>query len=298
VSPRDKALWLAMQRRASSLSPDLARELLDAYRIIRESLSDAELTRLITSGQLESIVDKAVLERAFAPVRQRIVEAVQRGFHGNVSQLPKAGTIDGELAVTFDLLSPDVITAVRELDSRVINTLRDDVRDTVRAIVENGLRDGDSHKTIARDLRSVIGLSPTQAENVQKYRAKLEGLTRSPLSQDQIDKKVAAYERRAIRLNADTNARTATLDSLKLGQTLSWQDAVDNGLVDPNTLWKRWTSVGDDRVRDEHVAMNGEEVPFNDSYSNGEYTPGESTYNCRCISRVFVKRASPSLIAA
>jgi hypothetical protein len=31
-------------------------------------------------------------------------------------------------------------------------------------------------------------------------------------------------------------------------------------------------------------------VPFDDTYSNGEMVPGESTYNCRCVSIVFVAR--------
>jgi len=33
-------------------------------------------------------------------------------------------------------------------------------------------------------------------------------------------------------------------------------------------------------------------VPFGSTYSNGEDVPGESTYGCRCVSRVFVARAA------
>jgi hypothetical protein len=50
-------------------------------------------------------------------------------------------------------------------------------------------------------------------------------------------------------LNAETNARTATVDSLKLGQQLTWQDAADKGIVDLALLDKTWVTVGDDRVR-------------------------------------------------
>lgn len=43
---------------------------------------------------------------------------------------------------------------------------------------------------------------------------------------------------------------------------------------------KIWVTVGDERVRDEHAAMDGEEVPLNGVFSNGLSEPSEP--NCRC----------------
>ena len=43
---------------------------------------------------------------------------------------------------------------------------------------------------------------------------------------------------------------------------------------------KEWLATMDDRVRDEHAAMNGEIVGLNEVFSNGEMFPGEP--NCRC----------------
>lgn len=279
---------MAAQRRANRLSPDMAKDLLEAWRVLRESLNDAELARLIASGQIDKILDEALLDKAFTPLKERILAATKKGFQAATPEMPKVA----QAMVGFDTLSPDVITAVRKLDSRVINTLKDDVRDTVKAYVENGLRDQKTANAVARELRSVIGMSPTQAENVVKYEARLRALVRKPLTDAQIDKKVAAYTRRAIALNADTVSRTASLDSLKLGQKLSWQDAITKGVVNGADLYKRWTTVGDDRVRDSHREMNGEEVPFDGHYSNGDDVPGESDWNCRCLSRVIVKKPS------
>lgn len=44
---------------------------------------------------------------------------------------------------------------------------------------------------------------------------------------------------------------------------------------------KRWNTAGDDRVRDEHAAMEGETVPLDASFSNGLDFPSEP--NCRCV---------------
>lgn len=43
---------------------------------------------------------------------------------------------------------------------------------------------------------------------------------------------------------------------------------------------KEWLATMDDRVRDEHAAMNGEVVGIDEAFSNGEMFPNEP--NCRC----------------
>lgn len=290
MSPRDRALWLQFQRRANALSPAMARDLMDAWRVLRESLDDAELARLIASGRIDQILDDALLDTAFAPLKERILAATKKGFQATAPEMPNVA----QAAIAFDTLAPAVIEGVRKLDSRVVNDLKDDARETVRAFVENGLRDGRTPAAVGRELRGVIGLSPTQAQNVANYETKLRALVRHPLTDAQIEKKVQSYIRRAIALNTETVSRTASLDATKLGQKLSWQDAIAKGVVNGADLWKRWVTVGDDRVREEHQAMNGEEVPFGNTYSNGEDVPGESAYNCRCLSRVFVKRPTQS----
>lgn len=419
MTPRERALYLRFQRRAAAQSPDMAKALLDAYRQIRDTLSPAEIERLIASGQLDRIIDDATLDRAVIKVRERIVESVQQGFKATVRDLPKAGLVQGTPAISFDVLSPKVIEGVRALDSRVMNTIKDEIKETVRAHVENGLRDGKGPREIVRGLRSTIGLSPTQAQYVANYRRALEsgdvskalgyglrdrrfdgtvrgggGMVRlyraevpftakqaaewkahymsdptigremvasrgrwfadsreqvqlyadrpgarvyavdvprsvamrarsvdeswteyrlprkyadakrlledmpnapgGGLSPEKIDRMVAAYEKRMTAFHAETVSRTATLDSMKLGQRLSWEDAARKGIVDRGLLQKKWITVQDDRVRPEHKLMHGESVPFDNTFSNGDTIPGESDFNCRCIARYF--QASPSTI--
>jgi hypothetical protein len=91
-----------------------------------------------------------------------------------------------------------------------------------------------------------------------------------------------------VAFNAETHSRTIALDSHKMGQRLSWVDAVERGIADRAKLRRRWVTVGDSRVRPEHVKMNGETVGFDEPFSNGQVTPGESEWNCRCIVRVFL----------
>jgi SPP1 gp7 family putative phage head morphogenesis protein len=45
--------------------------------------------------------------------------------------------------------------------------------------------------------------------------------------------------------------------------------------------WKTWVTVGDDRVREEHMAMDGLTIPINESFPIGVVYPPEGA-NCRC----------------
>lgn len=290
MSPAERRFWLAAQRRAAGMQPELHRALLRAFQIIRDSLTDAELTRIIDAGQLDRLLseafNQAVMDRAFIPVRDRIRQQVQQGFKYAVPDLPKGGLVNGALAVMFDHLSPNVIVAIRTLETKAITSLSSDIREAVRAFVENGLRDGVAARTIAKQVRPLIGMSPTQVENAIKYEQKLRD---AGVSAEKIAKQVEAYRKRAIALNANTNAKTITLDSYKRGNMLAWEDARAKGMIPQGAqLTKTWKGIMDDRERPEHVALENETVLMDEPYPNGEMVPGDSTYNCRCISIIRV----------
>lgn len=318
MTPAARAFFDSFHRRAGRLSPEAAAALLKAWRRIAESYSEREMASLIATGRIERLLaqafSEAKLDAALAPVRDRIRGAVSEGVRFTGQQLPRAAA--REIVVAFNILSPDVITAVRALETRALGALKDDVRETVRAYVENGLRDGVAPRTVARQLRSVIGLAPNQEAAVRNFERMLrdgdrEALTRAlrdrrfdatlnkafgadgkALTQAQIETMTAAYRKRMVAFNANTISRTTTLDSMKLGQRLSIDKAIELGVYDADRLKKTWVGVMDERERPEHVAMEGDTVAYDASFSNGEMIPGESSYNCRCLARYFSARAA------
>lgn len=324
MTPAERAYWALLQRRAAELTPDLARALLRAYELLRERVSEAELARLIAEGPdavNRALLAEAVLDRAFLPLRDQIRRAVTAGVRAEQRRMParvRDATTEftSSLSVAFDVLSPHVITAIRTLETRVMTKLSSDARETVRAFVENGLRDGVNPRTVARGLRSVLALAPNQERAIANFRAALETAHTSkdamgyvlrdrrfdatlkaarasgePIPAAKIDRMAEQYRKRMVAFNAETQARTATLDSLKLGQQLAWQDAIERGIVDGGRLEKTWLTVLDGRERPEHHAMNGETVPLEEAYSNGQMIPGESDYNCRCVSQIRMRPA-------
>ena len=294
--------WLRVNRRAATYAPGLARALLKAFAFLREQMPDAVVEPLVRAGDVGAVVDLVVAQAAIAlaPVREQLQGILAESVTYFAREVP-----DGSVGISFNVLRPEVITAVRNLDTKVIGGLEENIRETVRAYIEQGLRTGVNPTETARALREIIGLSPTQLQHVENLRTELEtgqfadaarralidqrfklaNLTELPEAERaaRIARIVDRYRASYITFNADTIARTATLDSLKLGQQLAWQDAIEKGIVD-GPLMKTWKGVLDDRERDEHVAMEGETVPMDEPYSNGNLIPGDDTYNCRCLS--------------
>jgi hypothetical protein len=301
-------LWRRVQRRAAQMDPELASAILRAFARVRDAMSESQIVRALTLGGEErlfqDVLKQAVMDVAFQPVRDQMRTGVRDAFRYHAADLPKPPT-GSTLTVSFDFLNPKVLDAIRTLETRVITSLSDSIRETVRAKVEAGLLAGVNPRETARELRPLIGLGPSQLKEVQNYRDALNGVNgrqesdytlrdkRYGLGKDrtpeQIDRMVATYTKRRIALNAETVARTAALDAQKLGQQLAWSDAVERGVVDGDRLRKQWVTVLDGRERPEHHDMNGSQTGYDQPYSNGDNYAGEGDpWNCRCIDRYFV----------
>jgi hypothetical protein len=308
--------------RIARLSPAVAIALARALRAIAASLDEPELARLIAIGAIDRVITLALadatFDRAFLPFRVALRRAVETGFRWNTPYLPRGGKIDGTVAVVFDQLNQRVIEALRTLETRVVSGLKDSIRETVRQSIARGLEQGLAPRTIARGLRDVIGLSPTQESAVANYRRLLEAgdreaLTRllrdrrfdrtlekalgkngTGLTAERIDRMVEAYRRKSVAMNADTIVTTATKDAYKIAQRESWSAAIDAGIVPSGRLQKTWRHLaGQLHPRPHHEAMDGETVPFDQPYSNGDTYAGESDpWNCHCLDLVTVARSA------
>ena len=415
--------WRRVHARASALVPESTRDFLRAFDVLRTNLTGRQIEAWIAAGAVDRLIAYALTDADFATAfsgyraRIQLVTRDAAAYFGKDIPGVPAKTV----GVAFDYLNPRVVDAVRQLDSKMMQTLATDTRQTVRDIIQKGLESGAGPRQTARALRDVLELAPNQLAAITNFERSLRGVgsagspftralrdrrfdamirkseiksvvapmlaeirgiritadvlgfysgqmdgqivaysgndvvaildytkydgelkvkfvqvrpefrrrgistglydkmraanpgvplttaTTTPegtafrkaynkklggLTEAQVEKMVDAYRRKMIAFNAETNARTATLDAFKLGQELSWQDAKDKGLLgERDVLVKQWKGVMDDREREEHIAMEGETVPIDSPYSNGEMIPGESTYNCRCLSIVYARMA-------
>ena len=161
-----------LTKRAAQMSPELARAQLRAYEMIREVLTEAELARAIRSGEMDALIDGILNDKTDGPFLRLKAKLDQATINATVAEsrfLPSRFQ-----AVVFDTLSPHVVEAVQRLDTRVIDTLRAEVRESVRTQVRLGIEAGKGPRVIARELRPLIGLAPNQAKAVANFRRQLE----------------------------------------------------------------------------------------------------------------------------
>lgn len=293
----------AMERRTKALTPELRMAWAAAVQQLRQQLTDDRVAQLITSGRIDELLTPEVLDDAMRDLRRGMASGLQAGSASVIGTLPEVAQIAFSVRA-----NPRVLEAIRTLDSNLLHGWKRDARATVRTVVEQGLRDGVNPRAVARDLREAVGLAPHQLDEVRNYRKALEdrlamarttgklgGVGRYTLRDKrfdatvrkrnytpaQIDTMVDRYAARRTADHANTIARTAALNANRSGQDAAFRSAIDGGLVDPARSFKTWRSVGDSRVRDDHKAMNGERVRYNEAFTNGQQYPNE--YNCRCL---------------
>jgi uncharacterized protein with gpF-like domain len=87
--------------------------------------------------------------------------------------------------------------------------------------------------------------------------------------------------------SANRNARTMVTGAENKGRQDSYENLADQGVVQK----KVWIATPDDRTRESHLELDGEEVDIDQAFSNGLMFPGDQSgdpsewWNCRCSMR-------------
>lgn len=114
------------------------------------------------------------------------------------------------------------------------------------------------------------------ATNLEDVKLVILAGTDENLSNAQIGRNIRQFYTDRSAFKAMRVARTETSHAAGFGQR---EAARQSGVVKTKT----WITSRDDRVRDEHAAVDGETVDFNEPYSTGEMYPGETAIMCRCV---------------
>lgn len=172
MSAAERELYRRLRRRAALLQPDLARRLLAAYEAIRLALTDAELAVAIQSGQAEALINEVMSDPkagVFSQLRQMLDETVIGAAKAEAAKLPPSIQVGA-----FNVVNRHVLTAAVKLDTEVVQGLADEVRNTVRLYVMDGLQSGKNPREIARATKKYIGLSYNQMQYIENFRHELE----------------------------------------------------------------------------------------------------------------------------
>jgi len=115
-----------------------------------------------------------------------------------------------------------------------------------------------------------------------------------PLSEQKINAIVDKYSDNLLLQRGETIARTESIQSLNKSADEAFQQAIDEGVIASNAVFKIWDSAGDNRVRETHREMDGQRVSMDRPFVSPDGAqlmypgdssmgaPGSDVINCRC----------------
>jgi hypothetical protein len=275
---------------------------------------------LVASGRWREIVDhvdlhhfRETLKKAFDRIGKAYEAAALLGVrkingsfhqaHRRVRFVAKAVDI-----FNFDLFDSDTVAELRRMQDELIVGLSDTARDTIEEIVLDGARRGLSAEAIVSDIRSMIGLTDTQAQAVLNFRNMLETLDRGALTRQlrntaldrtvlnaieageslaavQIDRMVRDYTNNYLDYRAGTIAQTESVRAVNLGLNDAYRQAIDRGALPADAVRREWR-LGDSPcpVCESIPDMNGGGVGVNEAFDSidGEFFNPPVHPNCMC----------------
>ncbi len=297
-----------MEELIARLEPRMRARFREVMRTVRRRRTVAELEAALEDGSIGTVLDdveaaagKVAAESAAA--HATVAAEVLTHVQGKVEQL-----------LSYDGTNPRVVAALQRSRYDMIQGLREDQRQAIGEALRLGAAEGWNPRQTAIAIRDSIGLTADQTRWVANYRRALETADRralayklrdarsdsavraavesgKPLAQDRIDRLVARYSERQLKLRAETIARTETIRAAHEAQDEAYEQVIESGL-DVDRLQAQWHAGAKPRTRDSHVTMNGQlrrhGVPFR-SGAGFELrcpcdasAPASEVVNCRC----------------
>lgn len=316
----------------ASWEPRMRKAFLDAVYQIRDSITLAELARLIEAGRIDDAVRAVGLDPGkFRSMNATLLAAYEAGGLATMATIPATVVAAGyRLNIDFNVRNLRAEEWLRTYSAQMIREITESQQAAIRDVLVKGMEEGRGPRQVAGDLlgrlnpktgrreHGLIGLTQTQIEWARNYARELATGDRAALTRKMRDTRFdaiirraiaekrgltkaealpifRAYLHRALRVLAETIARTEMLAAFHASQQESYQQAIDAGQLTEAQVTKTWVSMRDNRVRfthDEHGGLDGTTVPFSGvfisprggvlRYPGDKQAPIAETINCRC----------------
>lgn len=287
------------------------------------SITLLQAEQLVRSGDISQFIS----DGDFAESLGDFTEAVREAYKaGGAFEAPAA-------QVTFNIRSERAEQWIAQYSSQMVTRITESQREGIQAVLREGIEKGNNPRRTALDIigrkgagnrrrGGIIGLTKPQADAVVKARDELRSgdpaklrsyLNRKrrdkrfdatvrkaleegkPLSKKVTDKIAGRYSDKLLQLRGETIARTEATAALNAGRDEAWQQAYDNGSIDPTFVTSTWKTSVDGRERDAHREMHNQQRAYNEPFNSPTgaqlWHPGDTSLgagaedvaNCRCF---------------
>ena len=234
------------------------------YHELREAIMDGSLS-LKYLKQWQHDYSRFIVD-AYTPTVERAIETAAKNLraeYGVDFYDPMARNVDNFIRMHGGQLIREVTTD----QYRAINTLVRQAAYTNTMTVDQ----------LARSIRPCVGLTTSQAQTTKRY---YENLIEQGYSHKEAQKQQLVYAAKVHRRRAALIAQTEMATAYNAGWQMTIQQNVEDGVL-PSDTKKIWLTAEDEKVCPVCGKMHGEEVLWNEPFSDGSMYP-PSHPNCRC----------------
>jgi SPP1 gp7 family putative phage head morphogenesis protein len=289
----DKISMKQLESLLRNMDPATLERLLQTITIANQKkIQQALLTSIDLGGkeaieQIQSIAPKLALP-AFLPSKVKIDNKPAMA-NMEFTQLPmwaQPKPPKVEFTMSFNKTNPNSLAFAQRRAGELITSIDALTRNSVRQAIIDAFNEQLDYRATARRIKNVVGLHPQWAKAVTNFEKKeFDRLVKSGI-------KEATARARAIERStryadslkskrATMIARTEIQIAQNEGRQEGWNQAAEQGYVDVEAQ-KMWVIAQDERTCDICSELDGEIVPWNETFSSGHETPGRVHPNCRC----------------
>jgi hypothetical protein len=299
-----------MRQLISSNARKLRNGYIQAIRDAQSQLTIEDLMQILSSSEYEDQLQPYIeaISATLGDVSEQVVVDSERNAE---RILTKSNFLWN--AWSYNAIVDNRLRFVREMKNNIISLLRQ--------VLTRGVKDSINPIDQARDFRDSIGLTRHQEQVVANYKALLYTVgtkydatedvldrrlhdnryTRTvlraskegkPLTRKQIDAMVKRYRERFIKYRSEVIARTESMRAVHQGTEAFYEKAIESGVLERDSIVKTWITARDDRVRDSHAKMHGQQRKIGElfdsasgkiAYPGDPSAPARETIQCRCV---------------
>jgi SPP1 gp7 family putative phage head morphogenesis protein len=275
------------------MNPETLERLLSSITIANQTkIKDSLLNSIDIGGkdaikQIQKIAPKLALP-AFSPSKVKIDN---RQAMANLEFIklptwaqPKPPKV--EFTMSFNKTNPNSLAFAQRRAGELITSIDALTRNSVRKAIIDAFNEGLDYRATARRIKSVVGLHPRWADAVTNFEKKeyarlVKNGVKEATARARATERATRYADSLKSKRATMIARTEIQIAQNEGRQEGWNQAAEQGYVDVEAQ-KMWVIAEDERTCDICVELDGEIVPWNETFSSGHETPGRVHPNCRC----------------
>lgn len=237
----------ALVRIAAAQEPRMRRLFLDVVSTVRSRVNMSQLIRAFQSGDygvVQTEVNRVVMvlrEELGTQFANEFRDGFLKGARHAVNELQAAG-----IGLSFDLVNDRAVVFADTFTRTFAGGISDAARTAIQEEVTLGMQGQRTPQQIARNIRDVIGLNNRDAAFLHRFEQRLveeEGVTAAERAERVREMNTSLIHRRA-----KVIARTEVIRGHNMGQLGAWNEAVEEGLLNPADVMQQWTVTRDDRL--------------------------------------------------